>query len=510
MYILGMVLFILSWWASGAEAACSGSGTSWNCTAGTTAAQVNAMIASATDGATATFASGSYSWGGTVIRPVVSKGLTLICATTPPSSPPWGGATSGGCNISSSSQTFSLPQSGDTSKVYRISGFNFTYTGGSGSYFLWACDSGGCSNTISQFRFDHNKVTGNPGSGVLVFGENTASQYVYGVADHNYITSSGSNYFILWVNGAEDSTKPAPPLGTANNFFLEDNTMTNTSLTESGAGCTDHWGGSAIVWRYNTSTNCRLLAHGSAGHGFGPSNFEIYGNSITMNAGACCASGADFRGCYRCIHHQGANTGIHFNNQLTSAISADSSAMVFLHLRSESSVASSEWRSRVRRKSVWRRKPRTQRNVAWLSRKHQPGRDTSAAYKPWYAWNNTINGGKRDLTLDSVGGFESTHMVQNREWYNAVSASAQSSSTSPFNGTTGMGFGTRPTVPQPAQPAVRLHLVERQASATLRPIQGRKARSIRAPQRIHGLSTIRRIPIHIRYRQEEEEEEEEI
>ena len=36
MYILGMVLFILSWWASGAEAACSGSGTSWNCTAGTT------------------------------------------------------------------------------------------------------------------------------------------------------------------------------------------------------------------------------------------------------------------------------------------------------------------------------------------------------------------------------------------------------------------------------------------------------------------------------------------
>ena len=73
--------------------------------------------------------------------------------------------------------------------------------------------------------------------------------------------------------------------------------MTNTSLTESGAGCTDSLRGeSAIVWRYNTSTNCRLLAHGSAGHGFGPSNFEIYGNSITMNAGACCAPGLIFVG----------------------------------------------------------------------------------------------------------------------------------------------------------------------------------------------------------------------
>src|SRR5262249_27004183 len=35
-----------------------------------------------------------------------------------------------------------------------------------------------------------------------------------------------------------------------------------------------------------------------------------------------------------------------------------------------------------------------------------------------------------------------SHIVSNRDYYNAVSASAQTSATSPFNGSTGMGFGT--------------------------------------------------------------------
>ena len=42
--------------------------------------------------------------------------------------------------------------------------------------------------------------------------------------------------------------------------------------------------------------------------------------------------------------------------------------------------------------------------------------------------------------------FVSTHVANNRDYYNAVSA--QSSATSSFNGATGMGFGTlanRPT-----------------------------------------------------------------
>ena len=49
-------------WASGAEASCCGSGTAWNCTAGTTSAEISTALGNAPDGATLTFAAGSYSW----------------------------------------------------------------------------------------------------------------------------------------------------------------------------------------------------------------------------------------------------------------------------------------------------------------------------------------------------------------------------------------------------------------------------------------------------------------
>ena len=59
-----------------------------------------------------------------------------------------------------SSQSFSLPQSGDTSKVYRISGFNFTYTGGAGPFLCGRATEGVVPTPFSQFRFDHDKVRG--------------------------------------------------------------------------------------------------------------------------------------------------------------------------------------------------------------------------------------------------------------------------------------------------------------------------------------------------------------
>jgi hypothetical protein len=71
---------------------------------------------------------------------------------------------------------------------------------------------------------------------------------------------------------------------------------------------------------------------------------------------------------------------------------------------------------------------------------------------PMVAFKN-VNGhtsAKIDLEVRGNGtpDYENIHMVSDRDYYNAVSASAQSSSSSPFNGTTGTGFGTlanRPT-----------------------------------------------------------------
>src|SRR5207244_3266173 len=84
----------------------------------------------------------------------------------------------------------------------------------------------------------------------------------------------------------------------------------------------------------------------------------------------------------------------------------------------------------------------------------QPGRDGLASLQPMYVWNNrwSDTGAKIDMNVENPWAATNpsvdTHIANNRDYYNATSASAQTSATSPFNGTTGMGFGTlanRPT-----------------------------------------------------------------
>ncbi len=89
---------------------------------------------------------------------------------------------------------------------------------------------------------------------------------------------------------------------------------------------------------------------------------------------------------------------------------------------------------------------------------HQPGRDESGNYKPMYGWNNAFaDASEANFVYNGNAGspppgctpgasgncsYDTIHTLANREYYNAVSASKQSNSTTPFNGTTGMGWGT--------------------------------------------------------------------
>lgn len=417
-----VLLTALVLWNSAARAACSGSGIAWTCGAGTTPAQVNSAIGSASSGAVITFAGGAYSWGGTTIVPSAAKAVTLQCATVR------------GCTVSYSSLVFALPPSGSSTNLFRISGFVFN----GGGTLMWTCPGGGCKNTWTNLRFDNNTINEASDTQTIVIGESTANQYIYGVIDHNIVKSSGSIIFVYWLNNST-SSPPAPPLGTENNLFIEDNIITLTSVTNSGTGCTDHWGASAIVFRFNTVTNCRVLSHGSE-HGGGPSNFEIYSNSITMNAGAVSAGLGDG---FRSIHHQGSNTMMVFNNTLTSYSGKSSGAIALLHYRSSPYGNDSPCNGNDSRDG----------NLSPVSTFHgypcwrQPGRDVTRAAKPIYVWGNkwSDTGTKVSLEYQYTGGspdYSSAHVIADREYYNAVSASTQTSPTSPFNGTTGMGFGT--------------------------------------------------------------------
>jgi hypothetical protein len=404
IYVFGIICALS---AIPAQAACTGSGTSWSCPAGASASDVNNVISSASDGATVTFAAGSYSWGGSTIMPSLSKGISFICAST--------------CTVSSGGgTTFGFP-SGSSSKLYRISGFTFTSAGG----LVWTCPAGGCSGTISQFRFDHNTCTGmSASSTVITVGENTSKQYVYGVIDHNTF-SSGSSFAAVQIIGAADSNAPASQQGTANNLFIENNTITVANMTDTGTGAVDGWGPmAAMVFRYNTVTNALVTIHSAetaGGHGNGAANWEVYNNHVIAT------SGSDVPDGYRLIHHQGSFEEMFFNNTFTPVSEPINSSALSIAAGYPAQYSGS------------------------YPTIYQPGRDYHAhLLYPVYAWNNrdTITGNKVSAA-DEAG---EANFSANRDYYDEVGKGPQSSSSSPFSGSSGVGFGTLANRPSTCTP----------------------------------------------------------
>ena len=429
MHRLGMLLFGLLYWAAGAQAACSGSGMTWNCTAGTTSAQISTVISSATDGATLTFDNGSYTWN-SFVSFSNTKGVTLVCASV------------GGCNVAASGSILGMNGnlSGVNNRFYRISGFSFS---GGGGLLIWFYGAG----TLTQVRIDHNVFNLTTGSVAVFFGENTTVANFSGVVDHHTLTSSGNSALLNMIGGT-NSSPPASPLGTANNVFVEDNTITITSVTNAGEGCMDSWGGAAIVWRHNTSLNCLTTAHGST-HAGGPHNIELYNNVMRVDGGASAAGVADG---YRLFHHQGSGEFIAFNNQFTPFSGRNSDALAMTHYRSfPNSIDGGAPQCDGTQATDGNRSPSTTYRgyPCW----RQPGRDFAGNLMPIYVWNNRWSDtlAQVNMTAEDLGGspdYFGNHIVANRDYYNAVSTSAQTSPTSPFNGTAGMGFGTlanRPT-----------------------------------------------------------------
>jgi hypothetical protein len=430
---------------SNAAAACTGSGKSWSCAAGSAVSDVNSAIASASDGATITFASGSYTWNGTINLPN-NSGVTLICATV------------GGCVVSTNTTVIGMMNtlSGNNTNFYRISGFSFTES--NVGLMIWIYGTG----TLNQIRIDHNTMTGPSGSDLLFFGEQTTLGHYYGVIDHNTVNCDANCTFFEMV-GSVNNSPPPDALGTVNNMFLEDNTMRVTTMDNAGAGCIDGWGGdAAIVWRHNTTTNCLVTVHGVT-HNGGPSNVELYNNSISVNSGS---TGVGVQSCYRCFHHQGSEMFVAFDNSFTAYSGKNAAALDMAHYRSYANGPSSDGNMPTcngTQSIDGNRSPST----TWYGYPcwRQPGRDSFGKYKPMYVWNNFWSDTRAQVPMnfDDFGGapppscttgasgncdYFQTQMKLDREGYNAVSASAQDSPSSPFDGTTGMGFGTlanRPT-----------------------------------------------------------------
>ena len=392
-------------------AACSGSGTVWSCPSGATSTDVSNVITSATDGAVVTFANGTYSWS-SVWTPSLTKGITFICANA---------AT---CTVTSSATLFGF-NSGTSSKFYRMSGFTFS---SAGSFLFWTCPAGGCSGVISNVRIDHNSFSGISSSGtVIALGENTSTQYIYGSIDHNTF-SNATSFVMVQIFGAIDPSPPASQQGTKNNMFVEDNTMSVTTMTDTGSGAVDGWGPmAAMVFRNNTITNALPTIHSAetvGAHGNGASNWEVYGNHVTMNSGA----DPSVQDGFRSIHHQGSHEELFYNNNftpLTEPINADALSLAANY------------------------PPQYTGSYPTI---YQPGRDYLAQLLyPVYTWNNRDTNNSNKVPAADESGFP-TYFAPNRDWYDETGKGPQSSSTSPFNGSSGVGFGTLANRPSSCTP----------------------------------------------------------
>jgi hypothetical protein len=285
-------------------------------------------------------------------------------------------------------------------------------------------------------------------STAVFFGHTQSIGNYYGVIDHNTLTSPG-NSTLLQMIGDTNNSPPASQFGTGNNMFVEDNTITFPVMTNAGRGCMDSWGNGAIVWRHNSTLNCLVTSHGVT-HSGGPQNLELYDNSLRVDAGAAGQGVADG---YRLFHHQGSGEFIAFNNSFTAqaGVPKNSDPLEMTHYRSAPPNVAGYGDPPGRcdgSKAIDGTGPFGY--PCW----RQPGRDFAKNMKPMYVWSNkwSDTGAKIDMLVATPWGTTNPavedHIQPGRDYFNAVSALAQTSPTSPFNGTTGMGFGTlanRPT-----------------------------------------------------------------
>jgi len=425
--------------AQSALAACSGSGTSWNCTAGSTVAQVQSAVNSATDGAVITFAAGSYSWGNGIALSN-AKGVTLQGA----------GAGSSIVTATAGSVISMTTLSGNNTHLYRITGF--TFQNAPSNLIFWFFGNG----TLNNLRVDHNTFSNYATGAIAIFlGETSSNGKYFGLIDHN--TFSGAvNFMGMKVLGPGDPTRYATSVrGTGSNIFLEDNTFDFDSATDLGSGCIDAWFSSAVVFRFNTVRNCLVTAHGTT-HGGGTVNFEVYQNTLKRLGGD-----PTWQDGTRLVHHQGSGEITVWGNTFVHA-GTIGGALSVTHYRSATPSAAGYDPTLGRCDGTSPRDGNTAPSGTYFGWPcwNQPGRAPAGgapAYgtlSPIYTWMNvdSSTSGKVPILIENPWSATNpgvaTHIQSGRDYYDAVSASAQTSAAAPFNGTTGMGFGTlanRPT-----------------------------------------------------------------
>lgn len=455
-YLAAIVLAMSVWLCGPAEAACSGSGTTWTCPAGSSMTDIGSAYSSGTDPVDITLAAGSYTWATGSITLSNSKGIYLHCATALL------------CDVDAgvNYMIYMDTLSGVNTKTYRFSGLDITQA--STAYLAWIYSSGSPpANTVMQnFRFDHNRVTLTSGATdwvAIKTGGGGKPGRIYGVIDNNTFQGA-KNFTIAHLSGSGINTtvdfhpESASLRGTVNNMFIEDNTLSFDAMTNAGLGCIDMVSAAGVVVRNNYSRNCLWTSHGVV-HTGGSYNFEFYDNIVEQDAGA----GAPYQNGFRSWHHQGSGEITLWRNRFILLAAYSGNLFELTHYRSGTGGEGTDpaggeagYDTLAQGKIYGRCAGSTTSPYApdgnavspgngypcWMQPGRAPAASGAGSLSPVYVWDNQKpDGSLANLYVNpqwvvSVPPDATTHVVENRDWYES-----KTTDSSTFNGTVGVGFG---------------------------------------------------------------------
>jgi len=316
------------------------------------------------------------------------------------------------------------------------------------------CNASTCPNVrIDNVLFDGSlggKLSSTSGYGVI------ATNNVFGVIDHNTISNVSTSALSLIQYGhrvylgigdyGDNSWAQPNSYGTANAIYVENNLLgENTWFGETEAimpgGVT---AGGRIAARFNTCTGCLsgLSNHGteSSGRTRGGRQIEFYGNSVICGNTGGCQGVVPIR----------SGTSITFGNTINNRESP-------AHTWWNQYVAFSIYRIDLFTTTApWLQCPGAYDQTSPVICLDQPNRSggtyLSGATPSPTGWSNQVldpayewdDSGYTPVFGNVYPTSYGAYLQANRDWYTDNSLGtphAQTSTTSPFNGTTGVGFG---------------------------------------------------------------------
>lgn len=324
---LGIAFFLLSSYCY------AGTYTAASCNFSDVNAVINGPTHTAADGDVIQIPAGSCAWtSGITVKSNI--GITIIGSGSPNGGASTVGASSS-CtattitdNISGSAVIGMSPQYGDSTS--RISCIDFVPGSGSASpvSVMGTCTSSGCPN----LRMDNLTVPGGwAGIGISDDSFATVSN-MFGVADHNTVggpTSADNGVdFINMGDGnwlgvgqyGDNSWATADSIGTANTFYLENNSFETAFGTDTDTAG-PNYGGGRFACRFNTFSNATVGAcytHGTdtTQRTRGARQVEGYFNTINSCVNGNCDTIFEFRSASGIIFGNSINTSNAYTNSV--------------------------------------------------------------------------------------------------------------------------------------------------------------------------------------------------